>query len=64
MFTEDFRKEILENDSITNTDWPENVLSEKWDTFKNVFLQLVINVHNLKHVDIQIETIRGSTITL
>ena len=63
MFTEEFRKEILENDSITNTDWPENLLSEKWDTFKNVFLQLVINVHHLKHVDIQIETIRGSTIT-
>ena len=35
---EEFRKELLENDSITNTDWPEHMLSEKWDKFKNVFL--------------------------
>ena len=35
---EEFRKELLENDSITNTDWPEHLLSEKWDKFKNVFL--------------------------
>ena len=35
---EEFRKELLENDSITNTDWPEHMLSEKWDKFKNAFL--------------------------
>ena len=35
---EEFRKELLENDSITNTDWPGHMLSEKWDKFKNAFL--------------------------
>ena len=35
---EEFRKELFENDSITNTDWPDHMLSEKWDKFKNVFL--------------------------
>ena len=40
---EDFRKELLENDSITNTDWPEHMLSEKWDKFKNVFLTVSNN---------------------
>ena len=59
---EEFRKELFENDSTTNTGWPEHTLSEKWDKFKNVFL--TVNVHHLKHIDLKIETIRGSTITL
>ena len=61
---EEFRKELLENDSITNTDWPEHILSEKWDKFKNAFLRVSNKCAPLKHVDLKIETIRGSTITL
>ena len=35
---EEFRKALLENDFITDTGWPQHMLSEKWDKFKNVFL--------------------------
>ena len=34
---EEFRKELLENDSITNNDWPEHMLSEKMGQIQECF---------------------------